>query len=273
MEKFETYGVNERSSNESDELDRIRDEIRVRGLAVRQGVLAPEQVVTLNQKLDEVYAIQCNEVGGEEVLQTIKDIDVVRCPLAYDRDFLELAIASGITDVARKILGDHVVLLMQNGVINRPDRVQFQTRWHRDLNYQHWISSKPLAISAFVALEDFSPETGGTVFLPSSHKFEDFPSQHVIEQCEVQPVAPAGSILFFDAMTFHRAGINHSNRIRRGINHVIGVPILAQQVDIPTMLGPQEAFDPCLSGCLGYRWRAPGNIAEWRRRKLTQVAG
>ncbi len=64
---------------------------------------------------------------------------------------------------------------MQNGVINRPERVQAQTGWHRDLNYQHWVPSKPLAVSALVCLEDFNVETGGTAFLPSSHKFEAFP--------------------------------------------------------------------------------------------------
>jgi ectoine hydroxylase-related dioxygenase (phytanoyl-CoA dioxygenase family) len=89
----------------------------------------------------------------------------------------------------------------------------------------------------------------------------------------VQPVAPAGSVFFFDAMTFHRTGVNRSNRIRRGINHVIGVPILAQQIDIPAMLGTEEPADPWLSGYLGYRWRAPNNIADWRRRKLARVAG
>jgi ectoine hydroxylase-related dioxygenase (phytanoyl-CoA dioxygenase family) len=273
MGMFGAYGVSERSSNEADQFDRIREEIRVRGFAIWQNLLTAEEVATFNRKLDEVYAVQCDEVGGEDNLRTIKDLDLVRCPLAYDLDFLSLATSPGITQVARKVLGDNVVLLMQNGVINRPDRVQFQTNWHRDLNYQHWVSSKPLAISAFVALEDFSAETGGTIFLPSSHKFEDFPAQHVIEHSEVQPAAPAGSVFFFDAMTFHRAGINHSNRIRRGINHVIGIPILAQQIDIPAILGPEEPLDPWLSGYLGYRWRAPGNIAEWRRRKLARVLG
>jgi ectoine hydroxylase-related dioxygenase (phytanoyl-CoA dioxygenase family) len=272
MDKFDTYGVNDCLPKKSGEFEHLLDEIRVRGFSIRQGLLTVEEVTNLNRKLDEVYTTQCNEVGGEDILRTIKDLDIVRCPLAYDRDFLDLAVNPGITNVAREVLGSNVVLLMQNGVINRPDRVQFQTNWHRDLNYQHWVSSKPLAISAFVTLEEFSPETGGTVFLPSSHKFEDFPTQHLIDQSEVQPVAPAGSVLFFDAMTFHRTGINRSNRIRRGINHVIGMPILAQQIDIPAMLGSEEPSDPWLSGYLGYRWRAPGNIAVWRRRKFAQVA-
>ena len=109
------------------------------------------------------------------------------------------------------------------------------------------------------------------MFLPSSHKFEDFPSQHLVEQSEIQPSAPAGSVLFFKAMTLHRAGINRSEKIRRGINHVIGVPILAQQINIPDVLGAEEPTDPWLSGYLGYRWNASSNVAQWRQRKLAQM--
>ena len=271
MESFGAYGVTAKSNREVRDLDRLHDEISVRGFAVQQGVLTSEEVATLNCKLDEIYAVQCEEIGGEENLRQIQDLDLVRCPLAYDRNFLSLATNPGLTGVARKVLGDNVVLVMQNGVINQPHRLQFQTKWHRDLNYQHWVSSKPLAMSAFVALEDFTPETGGTVFLPSSHKFEGFPAQHLIEQSEVQPWAPAGSVLFFDAMTFHRAGINRSGKIRRGINHVIGVPILAQQINIPALLGAGEPLDPWLSAYLGYRWNGPSSVAEWRRRKLSQA--
>ena len=159
---------------------------------------------------------------------------------------------------------------MQNGIINRPERTQSQTRWHRDLNYQQWVSSAPLAISAVVCLEDFNSTTGGTVFVPSSHKFPEPPSPKLLEQCEVTVEAPSGSVLVFDSMIFHRAGINRSNLVRRGVNHVIGRPILAQQVDIPAMLGPPMPRDPWLAGYLGYRWKPPEDIRAWRLRKLEQ---
>jgi ectoine hydroxylase-related dioxygenase (phytanoyl-CoA dioxygenase family) len=235
-----------------------------------EGVISPEDISELNAGLDLLYAIQCEEAGGEENLAKINDLDIVRCPLAYNPLFLTLAINHTITRIAKAVLGEQVVLLMQNGVINRPDRVQCQTKWHRDLNYQHWVSSRPLALSAFVALEDFSTVTGGTVFLPSSHRSEEFPSEQLISRMEVQPEVPAGSVLFFDAMTFHRAGVNRSGRIRRGINHVIGLPILAQQFDIPALLGREEPEDQWVADYLGYRWRPCPSIAGWRFKKLAQ---
>jgi ectoine hydroxylase-related dioxygenase (phytanoyl-CoA dioxygenase family) len=231
-------------------------------------------VDALNAGLESVYARQCDEVGGEEVLIGIGDADIVRCPLAYDPLFLDLALHGSITDLARAILGDAIVLMMQNGVINRPDRVQAQTKWHRDLNYQHWTSSKCLAIGALVCLEDFNEHTGGTVFIPSTHKFEDFPSQNIIEHCAVRPNAPAGSVIFFDSMIYHRAGINMSSKVRRGINHVIGVPIMGQTFDIPAMLGPsRRPLAACEEEYLGYRWNPVRSVTEWRLKKLSQMTG
>jgi ectoine hydroxylase-related dioxygenase (phytanoyl-CoA dioxygenase family) len=254
------------------EAGRICDEIRYRGFAVLEGVLTLDQIGHLNAQLDRVYALQCAEVGGERVLASINDADIVRCPLAYDDCFLALACDESIRAVASQLLGEHV-LLLQNGVINRPGQSgQNQHTWHRDLNYQYWTSSRPLAVSALVCLEDFNPTTGGTVLLPSSHKIERLPSETVIAECALPVMALAGSIIFFDAMVFHRAGINTSGRIRRAVNHVVGVPILCQQLSIPAVLGRHAPGDPDLAAYLGHRWSAATSVAAWRLARIARQA-
>lgn len=264
----ESYGILHSTSAPSGPVGQIIESLQVRGFAVIPDALAMNQVDDLNERLDDVYLTQCNEVGGEASLLNIVDSDIVRCPLAYDSAFLDLAVNPLITSVAREALGQNIVLLMQNGIINRPNRPQPQTRWHRDLNYQHWVSSKPLAISALACLEDFTVETGGTVFLPASHKFKDFPSLELVEIAAVFIEARKGSIIVFDSMVFHRAGVNQSSRIRRGINHVIGAPILTQQICIPSMLAQPPPDDPWLAGYLGYRWNPVSSVRDWRLRKL-----
>jgi ectoine hydroxylase-related dioxygenase (phytanoyl-CoA dioxygenase family) len=267
------YGVQNSHDRPASELDSLLETLRFRGFAVAPSVLDAETVARLNAGVDRAYERQCQEVGGEANLARINDADIARCLLAYDPDAMALATHPLMMAVARAMLGESIVLLMQNGVINRPDRRQFQTNWHRDLNYQHWVCTRPLAVSALVCLEDFTVETGGTVFLPGSHKVEQMPSFELIEREEVTPAAPAGSILFMDSMIFHRAGFNRSSRIRRAINHVIGAPILAQQVDIPAMLKAPPPADPWLAGYLGYRWNPVPDVAAWRRRKLDQAGG
>jgi ectoine hydroxylase-related dioxygenase (phytanoyl-CoA dioxygenase family) len=274
--QVQTYGVSrsttqELRSNSTLDVSCLVEQLSFRGFAVAESVLGRDQIADLNTQLDAVYQMQCAEVGGEANLQAINDADIVRSPLAYDDTFLDLCALPLIRDVAQSFLGENIVLLMQNGIINRPDRLQFQTRWHRDLNYQQWVSSRPLAMGALVALEDFNAETGGTVFLPSSQKFADFPSDDLVIRSEQIATAPAGSIIFFDAMTYHRAGVNTSKIVRRAINHVIGAPLLAPQADYPAMLARPAPNDPWLAAYLGYRWTPMTSVASWRQRRIAAL--
>jgi ectoine hydroxylase-related dioxygenase (phytanoyl-CoA dioxygenase family) len=270
---FGAYGIaQETAGGDAGELAALIEQIEVRGYGILPGVLSAGEVARLNTGLDEIYARQCAEVGGEAALASMNDADLVRCMLAYSDDYLELATHPTLTALARAVLGENVVLLMQNGVINRPGRRQFQTNWHRDLNYQHWVCTRPLALSALVCLEDFNPDTGGTAFLPGSHLVEHFPSEAIVAKSEETPVLPRGSVIVFNSMVFHRAGINRSGRVRRAVNHVIGAPILAQQVDMPSMLGRDAPSDPWLAGYLGYRWNPTRDVAAWRRQRIAQAA-
>ncbi len=268
--KYENnYGVREQMKEPADDLDIVLETLVCRGFAVLPNALTHEQVEQLNERLEVVYAWQCAEVGGEDRLLALGDADIVRLPLAYDEKFLDLALHPWVTEAAKRLLGPNVVLMMQNGVINRPERVQAQTAWHRDLNYQHWVCSRPLAISALFCLEDFTEETGGTQFVAGSHKIEAMPSEALLRSTAETPHALSGSIVLFDSMVFHRAGINRSNRVRRAINHVIGAPIMGQVIDIPRMLGSNVPIEPFVAGYLGYRWNPFESVTDWRRKKLT----
>ncbi|MBV9860260.1 MAG: phytanoyl-CoA dioxygenase family protein [Alphaproteobacteria bacterium] len=273
MNEIGTYGIVRAAPAPEDDISALLEQLAVNGFAVREQILTRGEVASLNDRLEAVYRRQCDEVGGEGALAKIEDADIVRCALAYDDAFLELAQHPAIIEVATRFIGPTLVLMMQNGVINRPQRRQAQARWHRDLNYQHWVATAPLALSALVCLEDFNENTGGTLVLPASHKIEGFPSDRFVQENEVTVEAASGSVILMDAMVFHRSGINRSNRVRRGVNHVIGVPILSQPVDIPRMLGREAPQDPWLAGYLGYRWNPVRDVREWRLRKIAEAMG
>lgn len=273
MADFGTYGIAAAPPAElAAGFEAVIEEIRTCGFCAVPGLLADDVVDRLNGVMDEVYARQCAEVGGAEALASMNDADIVRCLLAYSHDYMALATHPTLIGVARAMLGENIVLLMQNGVINRPGELQAQAKWHRDLNYQHWTCSREIAISALFCLEDFTPETGGTAFLPASHLEETFPAKDVVERRAMTPTAPRGSVILFNSMVFHRAGVNSSGRIRRGVNHVIGAPILAQQADIPAMLDRPPPADPWLAGYLGYRWNPVRDVSAWRRQRIAQAA-
>jgi ectoine hydroxylase-related dioxygenase (phytanoyl-CoA dioxygenase family) len=265
----EMYGVTERLSD-GDPTDEAAAELRVNGYTVIPSALPDEFIRSLGVALDRTYARQVEEIGGEGVLHAMHDADIARCMLAYAPEFLQVATAPPLMKLAARALGKEFVLLMQNGIINRPERENYQAKWHRDLNYQHWTSSKSLAINALLCIDDFTFDNGATFVLPGTHQVSEFPSAAFARKFERQVQAPAGSFLILDAMLFHRAGVNRSNRPRRAVNHVIGRPFMAQQIDLPSALagaGVEPPGDAAVRKYLGYRWSPARDVADWRRRR------
>jgi ectoine hydroxylase-related dioxygenase (phytanoyl-CoA dioxygenase family) len=163
--------------------------------------------------------------------------------------------------------------MLQNGILNYPAKGTQQNAgaWHRDLNYQHFTSSRPLSISALFCIDPFSEATGGTQVLPASHRTEKFPSPDYVRSHEVTVTAPAGSVLIFDSMVFHRGGLNTSPSVRRAINHMYTLPLIKPQISFPRALKGKFREDPFLRKFLGYESEPGENVAQWRQTKLGQA--
>jgi hypothetical protein len=78
------------------------------------------------------------------------DADILRCPLAYDDCFIKVATLEPLMDICCRSFGQNFVPLQQNAIINRPTTKEYQSRWHRDLAYQHFVISKRLALNALL---------------------------------------------------------------------------------------------------------------------------
>lgn len=262
------YGVNE-TFIAKDAIDRHMEEIFYLGYTVVENVLSPEQVKKLGDTNDRVYAEQIEELGGEDLAAKVNDAKHIRCPLAYDDVFVDLAKQPMMLEMMRRMLGQNFVLMMQNAIINPPaGNANYQTHWHRDLNYQHWTSSKVLAANALFCIDPFSAETGGTYVLPGSHLREAFPTEAFVQKHQRVVTAPAGSMIVMNGMVYHRAGKNTSPRVRRAVNHVMGLPFMAQQIDIPAFVGDRLATDDFSRNYFGYRWKPAASAKEWRMAKL-----
>jgi len=265
-----THGVRQQAGVAS-RLDTQVEELRCLGYTVVDSGLSAEELHTLRESMERIYQTQVDEVGLE-VLRRCNDLDVARCPLAYDERFIGVAATMPLRAVVQSLLGDNVVLLQQNGLFNRPGTAHYQTHWHRDLSFQHWTSTEPIALNALLALDDFTVRNGATHVLPASHLQMGFPSEAYVRQFEIPLEVPAGSFLVLDAMLFHRAGRNLSNGQRRAVNHLIGRPFMAQQLDIPGLIDPKHAQDEFLSRYLGFRWAPCRSVAEWRRLRAPSLA-
>jgi ectoine hydroxylase-related dioxygenase (phytanoyl-CoA dioxygenase family) len=264
-----TFGIREFNRPVS-EIERQAEEIRLVGYTVLPDVLSSEDLAIACVKLDGIYHRQLDEIGGWDNLKAIGDPYTAMCPLAYDDFFLSLAIDRKVLALVEHLLGNYFVLMLQNGILNVPERGDDQTSgyWHRDLGYQHFVSSRPIGITAIHCLDDFNSQTGGTRVLPSSHRNEVFPSEHFLREHEHGIEAPAGSVIVLDSMLYHRGGHNTSANVRHAVNNIYTLPFIKQQISLPQALAGRYSDDPFLARLLGYESESDPSVARFRERRL-----
>jgi ectoine hydroxylase-related dioxygenase (phytanoyl-CoA dioxygenase family) len=259
------------ATHTGDELSARIEEFDIQGYTVFHNLLNDEQILYAKQSLDKICEKQESEFGRDK-LHKINELDLARCPFAYDDFFLhQLILHPVIVSFIKLQLGDYFLLHLQNGIINRPNINHHQSSWHRDLPYQNYVVSKPIAIGALFCLDVFDTETGGTMVLPFSHRLEGIPSQEYLRKFETQVTAPVGSAIIFNSMLLHRAGFNRSQNVRRAVNTVYTVPIIKQQIDLPSFLKGRYADDVALRRMLGYESQSPGSVDDYRTNRLNRL--
>jgi len=263
-----TVGISEISKLETLE-DLHIEEITRNGYTLLENALSGEEVAFLQSgKLEEIYQQQLNDIGGEEKLNEMGDQFSIKHLLAYDEFFVKFLIHPKILKILEHFLGEFYILHLQNGVLNYPGVHHPAALWHRDFVYQHYTSSKPLGIGALFVIDDFNDETGGTMFLPGSHKFDAFPSSEYVNKHNKQISAKAGSILVFDSMMFHQAGFNQSPHVRRALNQIYTIPLIKQQISLPRLLKGKYSNDPVLGKLLGYGCESANDAMDYRLTRL-----
>jgi ectoine hydroxylase-related dioxygenase (phytanoyl-CoA dioxygenase family) len=264
-----SYGATDRVSAVSEAKDEALVAIKHSGYYVLDNVLPAHVLELARTKLDAVYEMQVRELGIES-LRAIGEANLARLPLAYDDWFLTLVQNETVLSVARSLIGEFIVLHLQNGILNQPKEVHHQSSWHRDLPHQEWTITRPLAISALFCIDEFSVLNGCTQVLPYSHLWPKLPPREFVERNAISVTARAGSVIVFDCMLFHKAGTNSSDLTRRGINHVYTSPLLRQQIDLPRALGRDLAGVQGLAQLLGYTCQTPESVLDWRKRRVSR---
>ncbi len=263
-----SYGITKRVSA-CTAIDLYLESLSIKGFCLVKNILSENVCDHLIALLKEVYNEQESSFGKDN-LDKIKEADMVRMPFLYRKDFFALFTNDLVLELAQKVLGEVFTLHLQNGIINQPKKVHHQTSWHRDLPYQDWVISKPLAFNAFYCLTDFTSENGATFVLPHSHRIDYFPSEQYVKENELQIIATKGSVIFFDSMLYHRAGVNLSSELRIGVNNMFVVPILRQQIDIGDHF-KNDNFDSQTASILGIPYQTPVSVDDFRYRRLLKL--
>ena len=264
------YGVKETTSPR-DELDTRAEECRIAGHTVIDSGLDCGQVEAIGLAIDRVIAQQEAEFGGADAMWRIGESGTACALLAYDELFLELLANRNLLELVGRLLGDYFILGQQNSIVLQSYQAHNQAQYHRGLPYQHFVSSRPIAINALFCVDPFTEENGATRVIPGSHKHEPFPADRVVRRLEQVVTAPAGAFIVLDAMLFHSSGENRTDKPRRAVNHVFVLPFLRQQIDLPRMLAGRYADDSKLGRLLGYDCQTPDSVLNYRRARLQRI--
>ena len=265
--KIKTHGVVERNSATS-EFDLNWESFQRDGFAIIRNVLNEEQISLANNLVLSIYKAQ-EEEFGRETLEKLNELNIVRALCGFDEFFIhDIAVNTKMKPYVDRALGTNYVLHSQVATINEPQVELYQTAWHRELQYQHFTSSRPLAVQTIFCLDPFNESTGATFLLPGSHLFEEFPSENYSNSHEFQLLGNPGDVLFMNSMVYHRAGVNTSNQLRRLITNTYSSPIIAQQINLSKMVDVKFKSDPFLAGLLGFKWSPSDSHSSWRTAKL-----
>lgn len=261
---MKSYGITKEIQEYSSD-DLIVEQIARRGFAVVEDFLSEEACLKISRDLEEIYKVQEIEIGVNR-LNLINELNVCRSPFMYNLELVDTITDDWILGICERMLQGPVILHLQNGVINRPAVDHHQTSWHRDLPYQEYTTSAPLAINVFICLSDFKEENGGTVLIPYSHHFDKIPSDNFIDQNSIVLEAKKGSVVLFDSFLYHRAGVNKSDSVRYGLNHVFTRPFIKQQIDYSVF--ESNNISESAKSVLGKDFRVMESVEEYRLSKL-----
>jgi ectoine hydroxylase-related dioxygenase (phytanoyl-CoA dioxygenase family) len=221
-------------------------EIRDHGYAVLSERAPPEIVADLREALDRLHAREAHLPRQAAEGGCLRGYNLVRRDAAF-RAALQYP---PVIFIAEAILGDDCILHSFESRSALPGGGQQSL--HRDMPF---VPSTPLSVNVVWMLDDFTETNGATRLVAGSHRRPEGPQPGQIYAQEVLAIAPAGTILAFDTMTWHGGGTNRTDRIRRGIHvHYCRSWVRPQRDHVRSMDGESlTGATPLLVRLLGYR--------------------
>jgi ectoine hydroxylase-related dioxygenase (phytanoyl-CoA dioxygenase family) len=257
-----SYGVLQQTQSHS-VVDDAVEMVRSLGYAVIDSGYTELEINEISEDFNRSRA-RYIEKHTEAKLRSFNEFHMMRLPLTHGGEyFLKLALNKNVLNTLKKLMSGQFILNQQNGVVNPSNENYAQGAWHRDLPYQHYVSTKPLAVNALFCVDDFTVENGSTLVLPASHKSEDFPSLSYIKKNALQVEAKAGSFILLDCMLFHSGGFNSTSTERRAVNHVYNIPYFKQQINIPANMTKVDTLSAEEKTILGFNYLEPVSIDEY----------
>lgn len=195
------------------EVDRI--------VAERSGLSADDGGFNLEKSGDNPFR---GDVKAAGVFRKIQSLAEISAP------FRELGESPALLDIVAGLLGPEVYA-HSNKLMLKPARHGSEKPWHQDWAYWRKQNPQPNQLSAWIALDQATPENGCLQVIPGSHRLglldhHRAELQVALEAIDLDravhcPVRPGGMVLF-DCLTLHYSPPNQSDQPRRGMIYSYG---------------------------------------------------
>ena len=260
----ESYGALTSSKNNS--LSKAAKQVIKSGYTILDSKISKKDILLISNSLSALRE-EYTKKYGREVLSSAGENNIIRMPFTINKIFLDLAFNKQLINLVSELIEGEFILNQQNALTNKPNEEYSQARWHRDLPYQHFTTSKPIAISGLFCIDNFTIQNGATYILPESHKEEWMPNEDLIKKSAFQIEATSGQFIVMDSMAFHAGGINYSLDERRAVNHVFTIPFFKHQINIHAEL-EEYALSSFQKQVLGFKNLVPSSLNEFFQSKL-----
>jgi ectoine hydroxylase-related dioxygenase (phytanoyl-CoA dioxygenase family) len=183
-----------------------------------------------------------------DVAWTHKNDDPLREAHYHYRPLYDLCTTARLVDAIEQLLGPDLVLLYSHILNKKPGGPR--VAWHQDGPYWHRLEPK-IAVTAWIALDDATPENGCMRVIPGSHlghrdlgqrlvdtpdliqeRPYELPAESIDEASAVDLVMRRGDVSFHDSYLVHGSEPNRSAR-RRAALTVRYVPASTRIKDQP----------------------------------------
>lgn len=250
-------------SRDSDWLEKVRLSLRLRGIAVVEGLLNAEECQQGIEAIQQARSAIAAELSEEKLRQLrSQGSNELRLVLMYDPFFLDLLTRPPMLQVLDVTLGDKAVLRFQNAEIadkqSDGDPPLVQTAYH--MNTQRVTSGTLLALDVAVMLTPFQ-----LAFSPGTHQQPQPPSLDYLVWSEEVIDAPPGSMLVFDATLWHREVPRQSPDPGYLIEQQFTKSYIKPHFDYPRALGEDRmrSLPERTRQLLGWHTRIPSSLKEF----------
>lgn len=232
-----------------------------RGWTLFPGALAGGELGAMRADLDDLYErgrqVQTKNGVAANMEGTAHHL------AGYDSSLDRLIDEFPLYDWVERFFAGKFILLSFGASLNPPGSRAYVARPHRDV--RQFTRDVRTSLNMLIMLDDFTPETGGTLILSGSHLVEPIPPAEMFLRLADRVTGKAGDIILFDSQVVHSAGENRGDARRRALTLTLGRPWLKPQIDFPRYLpaGREAGLSPTARQLYGFDARVATSLDEY----------